>query len=174
MNTPADLGGEDFEPLLPEKTSGPLLGLRYRRCNRQVESRVQRDRFIDDPQFALELFELTAHPFEASPQSDLVVGLGAVGQKLSQRGLHDSRSGRAFLFGGCFKLGEKLFRELHANFLFHGWTSSELDGAIGASRLLALLSLDPSNDTSRRTLWPFASRRPNVSRNDSKRSRPFV
>ena len=79
MNTPADLRGKHFEPLLPDKTSGSLLGLRYRRCNRQVESRVQRDRFIDDPQFALELFELTAHPFEASPQSDLVVGLGAVG-----------------------------------------------------------------------------------------------
>lgn len=135
---------------------------------------MQRDCFIDDPQFALELFELTAHPFEASPQSDLVVGLGAVRQKLSQRCLNDCRSGRAFLFGGCFKLGEKLLRELHADFLLHGWTSSELDGTIGASRLFTLVSLDPSNDTSRRTLWPFASRRPSVSRNDSKRSRPFA
>jgi hypothetical protein len=79
VNTPADLRGKHFEPLLPDKTSGPLVGLRYRRCNRQVKSRVQRDRFIDDPQFALEQFELTAHPLEASQESDLVVGLGAVG-----------------------------------------------------------------------------------------------
>ena len=101
--------------------------LRYGRRNREVESGVQGDCLIDDPQLALELFELTAHPFEAAAQGRVVVGLGAVGQKLAQRGLDDRRFGRAPLLGGRFKTRENFFRELHTDFLFHGWTSSEFD-----------------------------------------------
>ena len=108
MNTLADLRGEYFEPLEPKKTRGALVRLRYGRRNRQVELGVQGDCLIDDPQLALELFELTAHPFEAAPQGRVVVGLGAVGQKLAQRGLDDRRFGRAPLLGGRFKNSRKL------------------------------------------------------------------
>ena len=120
MNTLADLRSEYFESLQPKKARGALVRLRHGWRNSEVESGVQGDRLIDDPQLALELFELTAHPFEAAPQSDIVVGLGAVGQKLTQRSLDDRAFGLAVLLSGCFEPREKLFRELHTDFLFHG------------------------------------------------------
>ena len=120
MNTLADLCSEHFEPLQPKKTGSALVRLRHGRRNSEVESGVQGDRLIDDPQLALELFELTAHPFEAAPQRGVVAALGAVRQKLAQRSLDDRAFGLAVLLSGCFEPREKLFRELHTDFLFHG------------------------------------------------------
>jgi len=67
MNTLADLRSEYFESLQPKKARGALVRLRHGWRNSEVESGVQGDRLIDDPQLALELLELTAHPFEAAP-----------------------------------------------------------------------------------------------------------
>jgi hypothetical protein len=65
MNTLADLRSEHLEPLQPKKAGGALVRLRYGWRNSEVESGVQGDRLINDPQLALDLFELTVHPFEA-------------------------------------------------------------------------------------------------------------
>ena len=67
MNTLADLCSEHFESLQPKKARGALVRLRHGWRDSKVESGVQGDRLINDPQLAFELFELTAHPFEAAP-----------------------------------------------------------------------------------------------------------
>jgi hypothetical protein len=125
MNPPADLGGKHFKPLLPEQTRGALLRRRRRGRNGQVVSRVQGAGLIDDPQIALELLELAAHPIEP-PDRCLFSRLYAGGKKVVERGLHDRRPSRTCLFGGCFEPLKDLFRKLYADFVFHGLASSPL------------------------------------------------
>ncbi len=78
---------------------------------------------IDDPEVPLELLELTAHPIEAPQQRGIVDGLSAGIEKAVEGGLHDHGLARAWALGGRFEPFDNLFRELHADFSFHRWSS---------------------------------------------------
>jgi hypothetical protein len=127
MNTPPDLRGKDFEPFKPEDTRRTLVRLRQRWRNGEVVSRVQRDGLIDDPKVALELLELPAHPIEATQQGGVIDGLGRGIEKAVEGGLYDRGPARARPLGGRFQPFDDLFRELHADFSLHRWSSFELD-----------------------------------------------
>src|SRR5262249_8563034 len=103
MHTPADLGGKGFETLLPQGARSALLRLRHRRRNGEVVSRVQSDSLIDDPEVALELFELMAHPVEPTQEGGVVDSFSIGAQEALKSGLDDCRFARASLLGRGFQ-----------------------------------------------------------------------
>src|SRR5712691_11119244 len=172
MHAPSDLGGEGFEAPEPESTRGAVLRVRERRRDRQVVSSMQRNGLIDDPQIALQLFELTAHPVEPARQRRVIACVRA--EELIERRLHDRRLGLARTLGRSFQPLDKLLGQLHRDLSFHRGASWDLNCTVDLPSVSLTTPFSLSIDTSRRRLCPFASRRPSVSRKNSKRSRPFA
>jgi hypothetical protein len=127
MNAPPDLRGKDFESFEAEGTCVAVVRLRDRWRNGEVVSSVQGDGLIDDPEVALELLELPAHPVEAPQQRGVIDGLSLGIKKAVEGGLHDRRLAPARTLGGRLQPFDDLFRQLHADFSLHRGSSLELD-----------------------------------------------
>ena len=73
---PFDLRGEYFETIAPKHTSGSQLRDRQGRCDGEVVTRMQSDGLTDDPEIAIEVFELTAHADKPARERPVIACIG--------------------------------------------------------------------------------------------------